>query len=149
MSDAIRFVVVIICSMLACIAFFGCAPTSAYVSARQIETGAAQFVDTAADTWHAYSHARLENYKDACADLECFKACASQWESGTVAPVDKAIVTAREAVYAFDKTLTTASATKAKDFGFAIQSLIQAITTMVTILNGYGVNVQAFVLKVL
>lgn len=142
---------IVVAAALLCGVLFGggCAPTSAYISARQIETGAATFVDTAADTFHAYSHARLENIKEGCADLACFKSVSSQWESGTVAPADKAISTARDAVRAFDAALTTASATKNKNFEGAIQSLIQAITSMVAVLNGFGVNVPAFVAKVL
>lgn len=134
----------LILSTLAVIAFVGCAPTSAYVSARQIETGAAKFVDVSADTWHAYSHAQLENYKQSCADMPCFNALSSQWESGTVAPVDKAIVTAREAVRTFDLALNAAGAVQAKDFSAAVQALIQAVTSMVTILNGYGLSLSIF-----
>lgn len=140
----VRFIALVVCSALACIAFVGCAPTSAYVSARQIETGAAKFVDVAADTWHGYSHARLENIKDACADMPCFLAASSQWESGTVAPADKAIVTAREAVRAFDAALNVAGAVQAKDFGAAVQALVQAVTSMVSILNGYGLSLSIF-----
>lgn len=134
----------LILSTLAVIAFVGCAPTSAYVSARQIETGAAKFVDIAADTWHGYSHARLENFKESCADLDCFKTNVSQWESGTVAPADKAIVTAREAVRTFDAALNAANAVQAKDFSAAIQALVQAVTSMASILNGYGLSLALF-----
>lgn len=133
-----------VCAVLATIVFVGCAPTSAYVSARQIETGAARFVDISAETWHAYSHARLENIKESCADMPCYLAAAGQWESGTVAPVDKAIVTAREAVRTFDAALNMAGAVQAKDFSAAIQALIQAVTSMVTILNGYGLSLSLF-----
>lgn len=140
----LRFVALVVCSALATIAFVGCAPTSAYVNARQIETGAAKFVDTAGDTWHAYSHAQLENYKQSCKDMDCFNQLASQWESGTVAPADKAIVTAREAVRTFDKSLNAADAVKAKDFSAAIQDLISAVTSMASILNGYGLSLALF-----
>lgn len=118
----------------------GCAPTTAYVAARQIEKGAAGFVDVAADTWHAYSHAQLENYKNGCGDLECFKTTAGQWESGTVAPADKAIAAGRDAVKAFGDVLDASGSLQAKDFSTAIQKLIAAVSSMVSILNGYGLS---------
>lgn len=144
MSAFVRYLAVVACTVMTAVVLAGCAPTSAYVSARQIETGAAKFVDTAADTWHAYSHARLENIKDACGDLDCFKQTVAQWESGTVVHADQAIATARDAVHVFATTLDAANAVQSKDFSAAIQALISAVTQMINILNGYGLTLALF-----
>lgn len=125
-------------------ALSGCAPTTAYVAARNVETGAAAFVNTGADVWHAYSHAKLENCKDAVADYQSFLQCTNDWEENGVKVADKVIVTARDGVHELDTTLAAADATKAKDYSTAVAKVIAAITDMVNTLTGLGVKLPTF-----
>ena len=146
LGETARFIALVVCAVLCAVGMFGCAPTSAYVAARNVETGAAQFVDTGADAWHQYSHAQLENYKAACADLACFTTTAGQWESNVVAKADKVISAATLAVREYDASLNTADALKQKDFSAAVAKVVAALTDMYTTLISIGVKIQPFVL---
>lgn len=138
--NPLRWLALIICVCLGA----GCAPTTAYIAARSFETGASTFVNTGADMWHAYSHAQLENYKQACSDLTCFKTSADQWEANVVAKADKVIVAATLAVRELDAGLATKDAVSQKDFSAAIAKVIAALTDMYTTLKGIGVHIQPF-----
>lgn len=139
-----RFIALVIASAMACAAFVGCAPTTAYVAARNVETGAASFVNASADLWHAYSHAKLENCKDAVADYQSFLQCANDWEENGVKVADKAIIGARDAVHDLDTALGAADAVQAKDFSAAVGKAITLITDMLNTLTGLGVKLPAF-----
>ena len=142
--SVVRFIALVIASAMACIAFVGCAPTTAYVAARNVETGAATFVNAAADTWHAYSHAKLENCKDSVADYQSFLQCANAWEEDVVKPADKAIAAARDAVHDLDTALAATDAVQAKDFSAAVGKAITLITDLFNTLTALGAKLPAF-----
>lgn len=138
--NPLRWLALIVCACLG----VGCAPTTAYVAARNLETGASAFVNAGADIWHTYSHAKLENCKDAVADYQSFLQCANSWEENAVKPADKAIVTARDTVHDFDTSLAAADATKAKDYSAAVAKVIAAVTEFYNVLTGLGAKLPAF-----
>ena len=122
----------------------GCAPTTAYVAARNVETGAAAFVNASADVWHAYSHSTLENCKDSVADYQSFLQCSGAWEEDAVKPADKAIAAARDAVHDLDTALSATDALQAKDFSAAVGKAIALITDMYNTLISLGAKLPAF-----
>lgn len=138
--NPLRWLALLICACLG----VACAPTTAYVAARNFETGAAQFVDVGADAWHAYSHQKFENCKDAVADFQSFLQCANAWEEDSVKVADKAIVGAREAVHQLDNSLATADAVKATDYSGGVAKVVAAITEMYNTLTALGAKLPAF-----
>jgi hypothetical protein len=121
----------------------GCAPTSAYVSARKAEETAAVTLQASYATWRDYDRAHQEQIVAAAADLATAKQQLGQYRSSTQTKVDEAFIAARQSVSAFDNLLSAAGATLVKDYTTAITELLGAMATLSGVLAQYGVTLPA------
>ena len=131
--------------LLASIVLASCAPTTAYVTARHIEAGAAQVLMDSYEAWRKIDVAHQQQILASSETLAGYEIAISNWRTRDQQPIDKAFTAARDTVYAYSKSLDTDDAVKQKDFGVAIGNVLGAISALAAILVQYGVNVPKVV----
>jgi hypothetical protein len=122
------------------IAFAGCAPTSAYVNALRVKGDSSEFLRTAYQAWHVYDRMQQDSIIAGAPDFQTGMKELTAWRDGTRQKVDDAFVTADHAVAAYSDSLKTADATKRRDYGAAIGSVLAALDELANALKDAGIN---------
>jgi hypothetical protein len=132
--------VAIVAAALA-VAFGGCAPTSAYVTARRVESGASDSLRLAYVAWREVDVNHQNELLINAQTYPDYEAAVAKWRSGPQKDIDNAFATARDALVTLDAALGVRDAVSRTDFSLLESKVVAAIGAVVAVLTRYGVKI--------
>lgn len=120
----------------------GCAPEKAYVRSLQLKGEASDAVAEAQRSWDKYCDLRHESIRNNARSLEEGTRAVQEWQRGGEAKGDAVIVAGRAAVGKLREALRAVGAAKRRDWAALASEVVGAISTMISVLAEFGVEVK-------